>query len=84
VEAYQEGAMPPDDVPRPGEEELAGEVGSEAAEERAPEPSEEGAAAAGDAEAEPGHEAAAAGEEAAAASEGEAGDERAEDEPTRE
>jgi large subunit ribosomal protein L19 len=79
VEAYEEGAMPPDDAPRPGEEELAGEAPSEAAEAGTAEATVDEAPEAGDAVAEPGPE-------AAEASEGEAepASEPAEDEPTRE
>jgi large subunit ribosomal protein L19 len=91
-EVYEAGAMPPDDAPRPGEEELAGEVTSEAAasgEEGAPEVSEAQAPEASDAEAPEVSEAEApeASEtEAAEANEAEAAPESegAGDEPTRE
>jgi large subunit ribosomal protein L19 len=62
-QAFVEGAMPPDDVARPGEEELAEETAvAEAAE-------GDGAAAASEEAAAASEEAAAASEEAAAASE---------------
>jgi large subunit ribosomal protein L19 len=64
-EAYVEGAMPPDDAPRPGEEELAAEVEAEAAEVEA-ESGADGAAAEGAAEAAPAEGAADAPAEGAA------------------
>jgi large subunit ribosomal protein L19 len=62
-DTIQAGAMPPDDTPRPGEEELAEEV---AAEEEAADEGVEAAAPSGDAPA-AGEDAAAGGEKAAAA-----------------
>jgi large subunit ribosomal protein L19 len=79
VEAYEEGAMPPDDAPRPGEEELVSEAASEATGEEATE--------AGEAETQPATEDSESSEaEAAEAREvkTEPTSERAEDEPTRE
>jgi large subunit ribosomal protein L19 len=95
-QAYVEGAMPPDDAPRPGEEELAEEVAAEeaAAEEAAGDEVAEGAAPAEEPAAEeaPAEEAAAeeapaeeaASEEAPAdeaASEEDAAEDSASDEP---
>jgi large subunit ribosomal protein L19 len=80
--AYEPGAMPPDDAPRPGEEELAGETASESAEagaEAAPEASEAEAPEAS--EAPPN----ASGPEPTPDVERAEGDlQRAEEEPTRE
>jgi large subunit ribosomal protein L19 len=86
-QAYVEGAMPPDDAPRPGEEELAEATAeAEAAAEAAEAEAGEGAAPA-EAEAAPAEEAAATEEDAQAASDEPAsepqGDESA-DEPAEE
>ena len=63
VEETQAGAMPPDEAPRPGEEELADQVAAEEAEAAEAEAATEGAAA-GDAEPDAGADARAATDEA--------------------
>jgi large subunit ribosomal protein L19 len=87
LETYEEGAMPPDDAPRPGEEELAEDVASEVAEAEAPEAAEspETPEAEGPPEAEePSESEAAEAPQAEGPSDGEPVSEGAEDEPTRE
>jgi large subunit ribosomal protein L19 len=74
-QAYVEGAMPPDDAPRPGEEELA-EATAEA-EAAAAAAEDEAAAAEGETAAAEGEAAAAEGEAAAAEGEAAAGDNEA-------
>ena len=68
VEETQAGAMPPDEAPRPGEEELADQVAAEEAEAAEAEAATEGAAA-GDAEPDAGADAGAATDEADAGTE---------------
>jgi large subunit ribosomal protein L19 len=71
VEETQAGAMPADDAPRPGEEELADQVAAEEAEAAEAEAATEGAAA-GDAEPDAGADAGAATDEADADAQAEA------------
>jgi large subunit ribosomal protein L19 len=78
-QAYVEGAMPPDDAPRPGEEELADEADAAAAAEADAAAGEAAAAAAGEADAAAAEEQASAGGDEAAAAEGAGGEPAAED-----